>query len=198
MERLPCWPWHCNRKCPGHVSSRSLRTHVVTMSRMLSLTSEEWSLLLDQLNHKPSTHYEFYALPIHTLVLATSKLMAAFESGNISEFKGMSLAQIPVQRDECLDNNHENINKACPSQSQKLRRHRADSEEPEEEPVEKKWKQNEVQETTSPKKDDRTQRSEEMQDAFEKYFLVQSHPPKKNAFHLSGRTPTSEECLGRN
>ena len=28
--------------------------------------------------------------------------------------------------------------------------------------------------------------------------FLQSHPPKKNAFHVLGRTPASEEFLGRN
>ena len=139
---------------------------------------------MDQTDHKSSTQHEFYALPINTLVLAqTSKLMTAFESGNTSEYKGMGLAQIPVQRDECLDINHGIITKARPSQSQNLKRNRDNSEEPEEEPVEKKHKQNEAQETTSPKKDDRIQWSGEMQDAFQKYFLrgpkIPTKPPTK-------------------
>ena len=82
---------------PSNLTSTRLRKHIATVSQILNLQECEMDLLAGFLGHDIRVHRTFYRLPEDTLQLAkVSKILLAFDRGNIAMFKGKSLDEIDV------------------------------------------------------------------------------------------------------
>jgi len=83
-----------------HLTSTCLRKHIATTSQILNLQETELDLLAGFLGHDLHIHRTFYRLPQDTLQLAkVSKILIAYDSGQIASYKGKSLDDIPVEGD---------------------------------------------------------------------------------------------------
>jgi len=93
----------CGAKFPGNLTSTRLRKHIATTSQILNLQENELDLLAGFLGHDVRIHRHFYRLPQDTLQLAkVSKILLAFDRGQISDYKGKSLEDIEVENVEVL------------------------------------------------------------------------------------------------
>ena len=87
-------------KDPASLTSTRLRKHISTTSQILNLQECELDLLAGFLGHDLHVHRNFYRLPQDTLQLAkVSKILIAYNSGRVAEYKGKSLNEITVEGD---------------------------------------------------------------------------------------------------
>lgn len=90
----------CGAKKPENLTSTRLRKHVATMCQILNLKEHEMDQLASFMGHDIRIHREFYRMSDDTVHLAKiSKLLLAFESGKISDYKGKSLDEINLDID---------------------------------------------------------------------------------------------------
>jgi hypothetical protein len=95
--------FQCEAKFPGNLTSTKLRKHIATTSQILNLTDSELDMLANFLGHDIRVHREYYRLPQETLQLAkVSKILLAFDKGEISKYKGKSLEEIDIDTDELV------------------------------------------------------------------------------------------------
>ncbi|XP_014679515.1 PREDICTED: uncharacterized protein LOC106819387 [Priapulus caudatus] len=93
----------CGAKRPELLRSTRLRKHVATMSQLLNLREHELDMLAGYLGHDINVHREYYRLPEDTLHLAkVSKLLVAFERGDVAKYAGRTLDDIQIDVDEEL------------------------------------------------------------------------------------------------
>ena len=84
----------------GSSKSHELRKHLATTSQILNLQKCELDLLAGFLSHDLLVHRNFYRLPQDTLQLAkVSKILLAFDNGQIATYKGKTLDEICVEGD---------------------------------------------------------------------------------------------------
>jgi hypothetical protein len=106
----------CGAKCPANLTSTRLRKHIATTSQILNLQECELNLLAGFLGHDLHVHRNFYRLPQYTLQWAkVSKILLAFDSGQIAAYKGKSLDEIDVEN-EPVDTDDEASNSDIDSQ----------------------------------------------------------------------------------
>jgi hypothetical protein len=87
----------CGADQPNNLTSTRLRKHIASTSQILNLQKHELDLLAGFLGHNINVHRTFYRLPQDTLQLAkVSKILMAFDNGQISQYKGKSLDEIDV------------------------------------------------------------------------------------------------------
>jgi hypothetical protein len=87
----------CGAACPSTLTSTRLRKHIATVSQVLNLREHELDILAGFLGHDIRVHRNFYRLPQDALQLAkVSKVLLAFENGEVSSYKGKSLDEIDV------------------------------------------------------------------------------------------------------
>jgi len=120
----------CGAKNPAHLTSTHLRKHIAT-SQILNLPEYELDILAGFLGHDLHIHRNFYRLPQDTLQLAkVSKVLLAYDKGNISDYKGKSLDEIQIDNEAvCSEdsgdsdkNDNEDVDQ--PSQNPKSKRPR--------------------------------------------------------------------------
>ncbi|XP_077863949.1 uncharacterized protein LOC144348610, partial [Saccoglossus kowalevskii] len=71
------------------------------MSQIFNLKDNEQDILAGFLGHDIRVHREFYRLPQNTLQIAkVSRILMAFEKGNIGEFKNKGLDEIEINIDD--------------------------------------------------------------------------------------------------
>jgi len=98
----------CGAACPENLTSTRLRKHIATTSQILNLQECELDILAGFLGHDIHVHRNFYRLPQETLQLAkVSKVLLAYDSGQIASYKGKSLDEIElddtVEMDDLAD-----------------------------------------------------------------------------------------------
>ncbi|XP_077863140.1 uncharacterized protein LOC144345916 [Saccoglossus kowalevskii] len=75
------------------------------MSQIFNLKDNEQDILAGFLGHDIRVHREFYRLPQNTLQIAkVSRILMAFEKGNIGEFKNKGLDEIEINIDDECEN----------------------------------------------------------------------------------------------
>ncbi len=90
----------CGATCPERLTSTKLRKHIATMCQLLNLKKNELDIIAKFMGHDIIVHRDFYRLSQETLQLAkVSKLLLAFEKGNIQEYRGKSLEEIDISPD---------------------------------------------------------------------------------------------------
>ena len=94
----------CGAECPENLTSTRLRKHIATTSQILNLQECELDLLAGFLGHDIHVHRNFYRLPQDTLQLAKiSKLLIAYDRGQIAAFKGKNLDDIDINEEADMD-----------------------------------------------------------------------------------------------
>ncbi|KAL2093731.1 hypothetical protein ACEWY4_011043 [Coilia grayii] len=91
----------CGAKCPDNLCSPKLQRQVGILSKVLNLTNTEFDQLAGFLGFNIQIHRQFHRLPEGTLQLAKiSKVLLAFESGQLAELQGKTLDDINIHPDE--------------------------------------------------------------------------------------------------
>ena len=95
-------------KHPENVRCTKLQKHLATLSQLLDLKDNELEQLANHMGHDVTVHREYYRLPMETLLLAKmSKLLNLAQEGKTSQFKGKTLEEVSLSKDESLPPTYE-------------------------------------------------------------------------------------------
>ncbi|KAJ1521744.1 hypothetical protein ONE63_003380 [Megalurothrips usitatus] len=103
---------------PQLITTRSLRRHVATMSRIIWMKDEDKEEFRALLGHSRSVFESFYRKPMDVAILAkTSKVLFAMEKGDVQKYANKTLEEIHIDEDTLLDDvlDFDDPDDLCPS-----------------------------------------------------------------------------------
>ncbi|XP_070537215.1 uncharacterized protein [Ptychodera flava] len=111
----------CQLSHPERFTSTNLRKQIATMSQVFNLKENELDILAGFLGHDIRIHREYYRLPQSTLQVAkVTRLLMAFENGNIERYKNKNLDDIEINmHDVCDDEDNEPVAKPSKEKGQR-------------------------------------------------------------------------------
>lgn len=91
----------CGALRPDALRSTKLRKHIATMTQIMNLKDNELDILANFMGHDVRVHRQFYRMPDEAIQVAkVSRFLLTVERGELTNYSGQSLDDLPVPDDE--------------------------------------------------------------------------------------------------